>query len=629
MRRRCRAVLHLVVAVLAMAGVLLPSSDAMAHVPASAGSLIWQRPTVPDPFRGYVTDVDCVAHNWCMVVDGSGQAVRFAGGRWYKPVRVESATPYSGFAEVSCASRRLCMAVDEEGRLARFHSTGWSAPRYLGDRNPMQAVSCPRPGYCMAVGKRAARWNGSHWRLLNVTLPRHFDPSSLTCTSAQFCVLVTYREYGRVSVWMYNGRRWSFAARLRNLDASNAVNMSCTSRRFCMAVGDFPFYERWDGHRWRSGQFGIPRPFFRQPAGVSCTSPRSCLVAGSDPDTGSIEWNGTAWVRGRAINSPSAGDMVGLSCAGAGLRCLEVGRMGSATRYRRHRWERTADRDPASGEVSDVACGSTVCLIADAPGGYATTHGSGWTPTRRAMPRGNFAARSETSLTCTSDTFCLELAANGRTRRFDGHSWHNAARAPFGEAQLSCRGAHWCAALDTESGQLALYNGTRWRTRLRPLGNPGESWDFACGSRTLCIATNPMGFARVYDGTRWHAKKTIGPKYETWNAVSCVSGTFCMVGGGPSTTWRFDGSRWHKFPIYGGQDAISCTSPTFCAGVGLDEVQVFDGHAWTVSTQAPNPDDLPYQEVGCASRALCVVASPAGQVQIGTGERARGAVPSR
>jgi hypothetical protein len=608
------AVVHAVTVVCVVLGLV--SAPAVQTAAAAAPTLTWHAPDNPDPFRGSVSSVDCVTANWCMVVDQSGQAVRYHDGRWDRPVRVETTPGVGGLQTVSCGSRNHCIALDFEGRVTRFSGSFWTKPAYVASGVTLEAVSCPTAKSCLAIGNRVARWNGSAWRVSSSALPSKRDLTHLSCSSPGFC-MATFRRrlHGDTYAWKYRGGTWSSSARFAKTQDDDFF-LSCTSRRFCMASGD-PFeYERWDGSHWHRGSLG--QPLNGSPGGVSCTSRSQCVLAGSYFHPASAEWNGHVWVSRQDFDTASAQDFAAVSCVGAKLTCLALDVMGGATWYTDHAWHRTVIRDAGWGEIDSVSCGSTQCVAADVTGGYVRTTGNGWTRPARSFAKGNFGVRSQDALSCTDDTFCLAAAITGAARRFDGQSWHRISPVPFGNAALSCLSAHWCAAMDSHTGQMSVYNGSTWHKLVAAFATMDSAWSLSCGSRTLCVASSGLGTVRVFNGTKWSAAKRIGPAGSSSSGVSCASATFCMALAGYDATWSYDGSAWHKVAFADNAYAISCVSSTFCAEVDWDGVQVFDGHTWTRSVTLSQPAGAPYQEIGCASRSLCVVSSPEDPVVVGT-----------
>jgi hypothetical protein len=550
-----------------------------------------------------------------MVVDQSGQAIRYHDGHWDRPVRIEAAADVNGLQSVSCGSARLCMALDRQGRVSHFDGTTWSRPTPIAPNVALDSVSCPTATFCLALGNRVARWTGSRWRTTPSPLPRNRSTTALSCSSAAFCMVVYRRADGGNAAWTYQQRTW---ARVGGLAQSySEFNLSCTSRRFCMAtVGDSFTYIRWDGTRWHRGRIDVP--MIADPQSVSCTSWQHCVMAGTFLHPESAEWNGHEWTRLREFDTSPRQRLAALSCSGIGTRCLAVDIMGGAFRYRRHSWHRAGRHDPGWGITVAVSCGATMCLAADEAGGYVRTRGHGWSRPLRAWRNGAFGGRGFASLSCASDTFCLALEGNGIARRYDGRRWHYAGRSPVGPGALSCVSARWCAAMDPYVGRISVYRGGRWHEPVGRFPDVGEPWDVSCGSRTLCIATTGFGLARVFDGTRWGRPKTVSPKYASAGGVSCVSGTFCMVIASYGHSWQYDGTRWHRVPLAANPIAIACTGARFCAEVDTEGVRLFDGTTWRLSTTLQQPDGTSYDDIDCASRALCVVGSSANRVVVGT-----------
>jgi hypothetical protein len=136
--------------------------------------------------------VSCVAGSGCMAVGnsepasggGSNMAARWRDGAWRvfslpggagygsEPIYLDS-----GPAAISCASLAHCMAAGSylsAGGLGvnlavAWNGTAWRLTRIPGPRGGLAGVSCPRPGWCAAVGGARRRtlaeaWNGRNWQ---------------------------------------------------------------------------------------------------------------------------------------------------------------------------------------------------------------------------------------------------------------------------------------------------------------------------------------------------------------------------------------------------------------------------------------------------------------------------------
>jgi hypothetical protein len=240
-------------------------------------------------------------------------------------VPVPASSSESHFLGVTCPSDTSCTAVGSfvnasGNRLALIESwdgTQWTvvpaAPTPGLRQVSLDAVTCAGPRFCMAGGSGvrgklatpiAESWNGSRWRLtaFPATGGRVYGAGigGLACPSASECFaaggLSTHSEIER-----WTGRRWRLSTKLKRGDELDAV--SCSSRSFCLAVGQNKFTDPlgylWNGSRWRSAPAPGPStaPDEIELSQVSCTSARFCLTEGTsydgDVSSGDVErWNG-------------------------------------------------------------------------------------------------------------------------------------------------------------------------------------------------------------------------------------------------------------------------------------------------------------------------------------------------
>src|SRR5258706_11443610 len=178
-----------------------------------------------------------------------------------------------------------------------------------GQFNP---VSCSAANACTAVGTNlstsgvnvtlAERWNGTSWQHQstpnppNDTVPiRSPDLLGVSCPTSHFCAAVGAYQGDSVGVSLaeaWNGSRWtgqSFPAPVGSTSAG-LDQVSCTSARFCEAVGTYrtsagknlAFPVTGDGASWRLQH--LPNRVgstFVFAAGVSCVSPTFCEATGT------------------------------------------------------------------------------------------------------------------------------------------------------------------------------------------------------------------------------------------------------------------------------------------------------------------------------------------------------------
>ncbi len=132
-------------------------------------------------------------------------------------------------------------------------------------------------------------------------------------------------------------------------------------------------------------------------------------------------------------------------------------------------------------------------------------------------------------------------------------------------------------------------------------------------SGILSVTVDIIGyFAGVQNRLHVAAEATVDP-HEVVADVSCTSASFCMaVAGGDADgfgrAFRYDGSSWSaEFSSHAAQTAVSCASPTFCAGVSQKSVSTYDGRQWSASVVIAPGENL--TSISCASARFCVTMS--------------------
>jgi len=132
-------------------------------------------------------------------------------------------------------------------------------------------------------------------------------------------------------------------------------------------------------------------------------------------------------------------------------------------------------------------------------------------------------------------------------------------------------------------------------------------------SGTLSVVLDILGyFAGAQNRLHVAAEATVDP-HEVVADVSCTSASFCMAvaGGGADgfgRAFRYDGSSWSaEFSSHAAQTAVSCASPTFCAGVSQKSVSTYDGTQWSASVVVAPGENL--ISISCASARFCVTIS--------------------
>jgi hypothetical protein len=580
--------------------------------------LTWTQPSNPDPMRGWPASIDCVSTHWCMAVDISGQAVGYSSGKWQAAVRVESPTPENGLYSVSCPSTTMCLAVDGEGRVTRYNGHTWTTPGLINGSYRAGPISCPVATFCMSLGERVEIFNGSTWSVTSNPLPKSALFTTLSCSSSSFCMSTYYTNATGNIAWVYRNHTWTRSASLFHIGGDTLFALSCTSHRFCMAIGDQEIAEHWNGTTWIKTvrtEFSGDSVFE-----LSCTSFTYCLSVGSlrngVADTSmSTDWNGHVWGHPQQFDARFVS--IGVSCAPGTSSCQAVDQQGHAMWHAHGTWQPRALFDRSHGEITAVSCGSTRCVAVDAAGRALWNDGGTWATSHKIDNLADFDSGS-LLLSCAHSNFCLTVDTYRRAHRLDGDQWSGTATAPFAPAAVSCLSFAWCLAM-SDLGQLSVYNGSTWSTprlSFRDLSGHGSQWALSCATRRFCAAYDSDGLVRTYDGTSWSAGRSLGAQFQA--AVSCPTATFCMATGGNGLTWRYDGTGWHKLATPA-QDTttVSCVSTQFCISTGsAGDVFTYAGGGWQSSAGFDLPSYGYFTTSSCAS-TFCVAATPI-QVTIGT-----------
>lgn len=313
---------------------------------------------------------------------------------------------------VSCTGRAFCIAVGNyddtvtnvlNNAADRWDGSRWrklAVPNVSGQNNVPQdnnlsAVSCTRPGFCMAVGSLGAtlsqslaeRWNGTRWT--TVPIPDLNAPSALTsvsCTSGSFCMAAGYSGavVNRQPLMLsWNGTSWS-SVTVPDPGNAQLAAVTCISNVFCIAVGGFgsagALAERWNGVSWTRVPAASPGTDANFLFGVSCGNARFCMAVGFknyglNDHVLTEGWNGSRF-KGVAAPTPRTQSLLaGVSCT-SGKFCAAVGTYDTTANigqslteeWNGSRWIRLSSPDTGSTEdngLSSVRCTSSTFCMAD------------------------------------------------------------------------------------------------------------------------------------------------------------------------------------------------------------------------------------------------------------------------
>jgi len=343
----------------------------------------------------------------------------------------------------------------------------------------LEAVSCPRPKLCIAVGRRATphgqapfaeRWNGRSWAIQAIGAPKASDAFlvSVSCPSARDCT---------------------------------AVGSQATSAKKFGVLA-----EQWNGHRWRVTQTGDPAgvaagTFYS----VSCARADNCVAVGMWQGrtrnlTLSEHWNGHSWRLMTAARLGRSAALTGVHCTASGF-CMAVGEIASpgqsgevamAEELTKGAWHRVAAPVLPGSSLTifyDTWCGNRFsCLaVGQSQGAGNTAVAARWTGSIWTWQSlSGAASQILLGISCSSSARCIAVGS-GATRpvsqQWTGASWtsvptaHIADGSVDGLYQVSCPTATRCIAVGarTNGGLGAIgyplaeeWNGGSWRVLRAP-----------------------------------------------------------------------------------------------------------------------------------------------------------------
>jgi hypothetical protein len=536
----------------------------------------------------------------------------------------------------------------------------------------LEAVSCSAPGACTAVGTNldksgikvtlAERWNGTTWQRQRTPNPAADtttnvapDLLGVSCPARKFCEAVGTYQLGSANAILaeqWNGRRWSSQQVPAPVgsDSAGLNSVSCTSSRFCEAVGSYQgtlgtalLAATWNGSTWRLQHPPSPAGAqFEAFRAVSCTSATFCEAwgggnSGAPGPAVSERWNGRSW-RMQAV--PSTTNMSSVACVSATF-CEAVGFSGGEVWDGSH-WKAQTIPSPASASLLGVSCTSS--MFCEAVGGgpsAAVWNGAAWSVQSAPNPaKGAFTDLNGVS--CAAATACeaggdffVAVTANDAkalAEDWNGHSWRlQHAFMPPGAtynslASVSCVSTTFCEAVGTHfnsaGNQVNLaerWNGTSWQLQAVPnstsqfVPTSGSLFGVSCVTASFCAAVGVGAAgadAEMWNGTSWQLQAIPGPSVQPMS-VSCTSTKFCLKADGSGQVDIWNGSSWSAGPAIAGVfpiTGVSCVSATFCEAVGSGpagaSAAVWNGTSWTAQPM-PGPVSAFLNAVSCTAVDSC------------------------
>lgn len=322
------------------------------------------------------------------------------------------------------------------------------------DQVPLNGVSCPTEGFCVAVGaldtvavSRSPAGGPDSWRVSYPTYPEpeqscleeegvppascSFPRGSLdavSCATEALCVAVGYEGSVYLSTDPTAGS-WSIGSPYQGPGAAHLTGVSCPSVSLCVAVSGgngaaggrvFTTSSPTSG-KWRSEQLG-GSPDLRA---VSCTTTSVCLAvakagrifASADPSGGAGSWH--------EVGLPTRRDLGGVSCV-AGFLCAAGDGGGNILTTTDPVVSGFATTNPGgSVQITGVSCPTTTdCVAVDNNADVMSSDDAGgskgWTfenlvPFEAESPdHGQFDKNALWGASCASTSLCVLVGADSR-----------------------------------------------------------------------------------------------------------------------------------------------------------------------------------------------------------------------
>jgi hypothetical protein len=344
--------------------------------------------------------------------------------------------------------------------------------------------------------------------------------------------------------------------------------------------------------------------------GISCGSASSCMAVGYSLSSSthtmltlSYVWNGTEWLS-RATPNPSGASssrLEGISCSSA-TSCMAVGHYvdGSgmsatlAEKWNGTKWELQTPLNPSGAveaSLHDVSCAapSDCWSVGESKESGKETislvehwNGSAWTIQSLPEP-----AKSLTSVSCPSASWCMAVGDGLTTERWNGSTWLRQTASSIGQSPMLktifCRNQGACTAVG------------------------------AYQSEGVAVA-----LAEHWDGSEWTIQSTPDPwalQFEPPAQPATLEGVSCESAGGCTAVGGVYGESGNVLPLLESHSAVpranaeaasavSSTAATLNASVNPNgdatTYQFEYGSTTAYGTSAP----VPAKEIGSGAKAI-------------------------
>src|ERR1700677_3303706 len=230
----------------------------------------------------------------------------------------------------------------------------------------------------------------------------------------------------------------------------------------------------------------------------------------------------------------------------------------------------------------------------------------------------NFTSAQPTSVSCTSEDFCVATDSQGMAWVYSGDGWSSDQTGESGPnnrlTSVSCATTRFCMAVG-QSGDAYQYLGNgQWTTGESVFR--GQPLNVSCVTATFCIAlTGSLVYS--WNGKTWSQGADIDKdgSFPDLEAVSCRSPQFCLTVSDAGLGFSYESGKWATVPgkAYGSEagrkypsqlQSVPCPQANFCVATSDGgEANFYSGGHWTRSYFL-NSADL--ESVSCATETFCV-----------------------
>jgi hypothetical protein len=465
---------------------------------------------------------------------------------------------------IACSSISACFVVDASGDVASLSSS----PVQI-DSESLTSISCPTPGFCLAVDDVGdyVTWIASKWS--SPTFADAYGLTALACTAETFCMAIDLRG----DALTYNGTSWSKPRRINGLIAPDAV--SCAASSACVAVNGAGNAAVYSYGEWSAAKLVDVHGL----VGVSCPTTTSCYAA--DDAGGVVTRSGTQWLARQSVDASEPFASISCTDTSGSVECLAPDAEGNVLKLQKGKWTKHRSVD-TTGEPLAIACViSTTCAFVDAAG-YEYADGTGdWSRTLVDAESGDLS-----QVACTAPSSCTAVGTSSTVDTFNGATWQPLLHSPLSNLTAVSCVATFCA-MGGGSGHVETWSG-KW-SHVATFGS-ADVTGISCVSASFCMAVNLLGQYSTWNGAKWAAPLTIGYAYgRGLGAVACPTDNACIITDhtGREIVWRRGGRATFKAVDTVGSDLTSIACPTVTECIAVDS----SGHAVTTSFQ-PTTFDL-------------------------------------